>query len=62
QVVNGINVGDAVISSGGYGLPDNTKIKIEPAGGSNGESADKDKDDKNDKAGGSAKPDEKDKN
>ncbi|MGC1087131.1 MAG: efflux RND transporter periplasmic adaptor subunit [Candidatus Acidiferrum sp.] len=62
QVVSGINVGDAVISSGGYGLPDSTKIKIEPAGGSNGESADKDKDDKNDKAGGSAKPDEKDKN
>ncbi len=29
QIVNGINAGDAVITSGGYALPENTAIKIE---------------------------------
>lgn len=29
QVVKGLNAGAPVITSGGYGLPDNTKIKIE---------------------------------
>jgi hypothetical protein len=27
QILSGVNVGDAVISSGGYGLPDGTAIK-----------------------------------
>jgi multidrug efflux pump subunit AcrA (membrane-fusion protein) len=30
QILSGINPGEAVISSGGYALPDNTKIKIAP--------------------------------
>jgi multidrug efflux pump subunit AcrA (membrane-fusion protein) len=35
QIVKGLAAGDAVIVSGGYGLPDKTKIKIEaPANGS----------------------------
>jgi len=29
QIVSGINAGDPVISTGGYGLPDGTQIKIE---------------------------------
>ena len=29
QIVSGINAGDPVITSGGYGLPDGTQIKIE---------------------------------
>ncbi len=51
QVVSGINANDQVISSGGYALPDGTKIKIEvPAPA-----------EKEDKADGSSKPDDKDK-
>ncbi len=30
EILSGINPGEAVISSGGYALPDNTKIKIAP--------------------------------
>src|SRR5207244_3051368 len=29
QIVSGVAAGDPVISSGGYGLPDNTQVKIE---------------------------------
>ena len=29
QITSGVNAGESVITSGGYGLPDNTKIKIE---------------------------------
>ncbi len=29
QITSGVNAGEAVITSGGYGLPDKTKIKIE---------------------------------
>ena len=58
QIVSGIKAGDAVISSGGYALPDNTAIKIEaPAPAP----AEKDATDKGDKASDSAKPAEKDK-
>jgi HlyD family secretion protein len=32
QIVSGINPGDPVITSGGYGLPDGTQIKIEKPG------------------------------
>lgn len=62
QIVSGINAGDPVISSGGYALPDNTKIKIEAA--AEKESGDKDKADKSekdDKADDPKKPDDKDK-
>jgi RND family efflux transporter MFP subunit len=31
QVTEGVKPGDKVITAGAYGLPDNTKIKIEPA-------------------------------
>jgi hypothetical protein len=41
-VVSGINAGDPVITSGGYAVPDGTKIKIEkPGADDNKESADK---------------------
>jgi len=58
QIVSGIKVGDAVISSGGYALPDNTAIKIEAP--PPGEKDAADKGDKAVKAGDSAKPAEKD--
>jgi len=51
QIVSGVAAGDPVISSGGYGLPDNTQVKIE--------TAEKDADDKSskpEKPGASAKP------
>jgi RND family efflux transporter MFP subunit len=50
QIVSGINAGDPIISSGGYALPDNTKIKVEAAPA-----------EKDDKASDSKKPDDKDK-
>jgi len=62
QILSGINAGDPVISSGGYALPDETKINVEAA-----TPPEKDADDKagpaekDSKAGGSAKPDDKDK-
>lgn len=62
QILSGINAGDPVITSGGYALPDGTKIKIEAAA-----PTEKDADekpgaaDKDGKAGGSASPDDKDK-
>lgn len=70
QVLSGINAGDPVITSGGYAVPDGTKIKIEKPGAADKESADKgDKDDdkkdakddpgesqKDKKAGDAAKP------
>ncbi|PYX72657.1 MAG: efflux RND transporter periplasmic adaptor subunit, partial [Acidobacteria bacterium] len=31
QIIEGVNVGEKVISNGAYGLPDKTKIKIEAA-------------------------------
>jgi len=53
QIVSGVKAGNQVINSGGYGLPDNTQIKIEAA------PAEKDADDKSskpEKPGASAKP------
>ncbi len=62
QVVSGISAGDPIISSGGYALPDNTKIKIEAAAPSQKAEGDKTgKAEKDGKAEGSAKPDDKDK-
>ena len=63
QIVSGINAGDPVITTGGYGLPDGTQIKIETAekeesaGGADAEKKDAadEKDAKKDgKAGGTA--------
>jgi HlyD family secretion protein len=58
QIVSGIKAGDAVITSGGYALPDNTAIKIEAPAPAEKDAA---KGDKADKAGDPAKPAEKDK-
>ena len=58
QIVSGITPGDAVITSGGYALPDNTAIKIDtPASAENAAN----KGDKAGKSGDPAKPAEKDK-
>ena len=53
QIVSGIKAGDAVITSGGYALPDNTAIKIEASAPAEKEGAG------NGKAADSAKPAEK---
>jgi HlyD family secretion protein len=46
QVLSGINAGDPVITTGGYGIPDGTQIKVEEPGAEDKESAAKgDKDD-----------------
>lgn len=73
QILSGIKAGDPVIISGGYALPDKTKIKIQAPAGAEGDSADKsDKTDKDDpdaapkkadaakKADGAKKPNNKD--
>jgi HlyD family secretion protein len=73
QILSGIKAGDPVIVSGGYALPDKTKIKIGAPGGTEGDSADQsDKPDKDDqdtapkkaddakKTAGSKKPNNKD--
>jgi multidrug efflux pump subunit AcrA (membrane-fusion protein) len=59
QIVSGIKEGDPIVSSGGYALPDSTKIKVEvaPAEKEDGKA---DKPDKSDKTGDSKKPDDKD--
>jgi len=59
QIVSGVAAGDQVINSGGYGLPDNTQIKIEA-----GAPAEKDADGKSgksEKPGAAAKTTTKDK-
>ena len=70
EIASGIKEGDPVISSGGYAVPDGTKIKVEKPEASEKEATsgdDKDKDDKKDdkvdekKSGSAAKPDDKDK-
>ncbi len=66
EIVSGIKEGDPVITSGGYAVPDGTKIKIEKPespekeGADNGDKDDK-KPDEDDKKGAAAKPDDKDK-
>lgn len=61
QIVGGLSAGDPVIVSGGYSLPDKTKIKIEAPGGTESAADDKaGKPDKDEKAGDPKKPDEKD--
>jgi HlyD family secretion protein len=53
QIVSGINAGDPVITSGGYALPDKTKIKVEAPAPAEKEGGDK--------SGAAAKPDAKEK-
>lgn len=61
QIIVGLSAGDPVIVSGGYSLPDKTKIKIEAPGGTESAADDKaGKADKGEKAGDPKKPDEKD--
>jgi RND family efflux transporter MFP subunit len=53
QIVSGVKAGDAVITSGGYALPDKTQIKVEAPGAVEKEGGEKaDKDEKSDKADG----------
>ena len=67
EIASGVNEGDPIITSGGYAVPDGTKIKVVKPEASEKEVAgedDKDKkDDKRDekKSGSAAKPDDKDK-
>jgi RND family efflux transporter MFP subunit len=60
QIISGINAGDPVITSGGYAVPDGTKIKIEKPGAEDNASADPSSDKKSDatskKADSGAKP------
>jgi len=51
QILEGVSANDKVISSGAYGLPDKTKIKIEAAAAEPAES-----DKASDKAGGAKAP------
>ena len=61
QIVTGVSAGEPIIVSGGYALPDKTKIKIEAPAAVEGDAADKaGKSDKDDKAADSKKPDEQD--
>jgi HlyD family secretion protein len=53
QILSGINAGDPVITSGGYALPDKTKIKLEAPAPAEKEGGDK--------SGEAAKPDPKEK-
>jgi len=49
QIVDGLQAADRVVASGAYGLPDNTKIKVETANASEGDrNASKPAPDKND--------------
>ncbi len=70
EIASGIKEGDPVITSGGYAVPDGTKIKVEKPEASEKEVTsgdDKDKDDKKGdkgdekKSSSAAKPDDKDK-
>jgi len=46
QIVSGINAGDPVITSGGYALPDGTRVELEKAGAEEKASADSGDDEK----------------
>ncbi len=61
QIVNGINANDSVISSGGYALPDETKIKIEAAASPEKDAGEKEGNAEKKNPAGSANPDSKDK-
>jgi HlyD family secretion protein len=61
QIVSGVKEGDPIVSSGGYALPDSTKIKVEAAPAEKEGDDKADKSDKSDKASDPKKPDDKDK-
>jgi hypothetical protein len=67
EIASGVNEGDPVITSGGYAVPDGTKIKVvKPEASEKEVAAEDDKDKKDDKGdakktGSTAKPDDKDK-
>jgi multidrug efflux pump subunit AcrA (membrane-fusion protein) len=67
EIASGVNEGDPVITSGGYAVPDGTKIKVvKPEASEKEVAAEDDKDKKDDKGdkkktGSAAKPDDKDK-
>jgi len=61
QIVSGVKEGDPIVSSGGYALPDNTKIKIEAAPAEKEGDDKADKSDKSDKPSDTKKPDDEDK-
>ena len=67
EIASGVNEGDPVITSGGYAVPDGTKIKVvKPEASEKEVAAEDDKDKKDDKtdekkSGSAAKPDDKDK-
>jgi multidrug efflux pump subunit AcrA (membrane-fusion protein) len=55
QIVSGLKAGEVVVTEGAYGLPDKTKVKVEKAeSASAGESAGKDKGDKDKNDGATA--------
>jgi multidrug efflux pump subunit AcrA (membrane-fusion protein) len=59
EIASGIKEGDAVITAGGYGVPDGTKIKIEKPEAPEKEGAAGDKKDDDDKDKKDEKPDAK---
>jgi HlyD family secretion protein len=62
QIISGINVGDPVITSGGYALPDGTRVELEKAGAEEKASADSGDDEKKagkDPEGGKSDPKKK---
>ena len=62
QIANGVKVGEQVVTLGAYGLPDNTKVKVEAAaapakeGGDEDKGAGKDKGEAKDKDKGGSEP------
>jgi HlyD family secretion protein len=62
QIISGINAGDPVITSGGYALPDGTRVELEKAGAEEKASADSGDDEKKgakDTEGGKSDPTKK---
>jgi hypothetical protein len=60
EITSGLKEGDAVITSGGYGVPDKTEIKVEAAPADNEPASDGKGDDKSDAKPDGAKPAAKD--
>jgi HlyD family secretion protein len=60
QIASGVSVGDAIITAGGYAVPDGTAIKVEKPGADGSGAAGK-SDKSDEKPGASAKPAAKDK-
>ena len=61
QIASGIKPGDPIVTSGGYSVPDGTRVKVEKPGAEDKEASKDDKDaEKDAKPGASAKPPDKD--